>query len=104
LNSCVSFIFFILYIHLIHQTQNSIYALFPFFTPDHMKESMTKRGLQAKYIFGRPNVLSEPRILNTLTGIKAAFNDPSKFKVIYEKYGYGSALMFDDPEQYVVSF
>ncbi|KAG5644792.1 hypothetical protein DXG03_007613 [Asterophora parasitica] len=41
-----------------------------------------------------------PKVLNTFTGIKTVFSDPSRFKVIYEKYGYGSILMFDDIAQH----
>jgi len=86
-------------LHLSISLQNSIYALFPFFTPDHMRQSLTRRGLQAKYTLNAPETLPEPKILNTMTGIKTAFGDPAKFKVIYEKFGYGSALMFDQPAQ-----
>ncbi|KAF9553362.1 heme peroxidase [Agrocybe pediades] len=83
-----------------HFEFNSIYSLFPFFTPDHMKESLTRRGLAKKYNFNPPQTTPEAVILNTMQGIKQAFTDPSKFKVIYERYGYGSALMFDQPKQH----
>jgi hypothetical protein len=66
-----------------------------------MKQSLTRQGLQAKYTFDLPKALRVPKILNTLAGIKAVFSDPSRFKVIYEKFGYGSILMFDDVDQYV---
>ena len=66
------------------------------FTPVHMKDSLTRRGLANKYTFEHPTPLRVPKILNTLTGIKQVFSDPSRFKVIYEKFGYGSILMFDE--------
>ena len=66
-----------------------------------MKESLTRQGLDKKYSFDRPTPLRVPKILNTFTGIKAAFSDPSRYKVVYEKYGYGSILMFDDNPKYV---
>jgi hypothetical protein len=64
-----------------------------------MKESLTRQGLDKKYTFDRPITSRAAKVLNTFTGIKAAFNDPSRFKVIYEKFGYGSMLMFDDVAQ-----
>lgn len=69
-----------------------------------MKDSLTRRGLAEKYTFERPKTLSVPKVLNTFAGIKTAFGDPSRFKVIYEKYGYGSILMFDELAQYVHNF
>lgn len=64
-----------------------------------MKGSLTTQGLAAKYTFDHPQALRVPKVLNTFTGIKNVFSDSSRFKVIYEKYGYGSILMFDDVTQ-----
>ncbi|KAG6859256.1 hypothetical protein C0991_001040 [Blastosporella zonata] len=61
-----------------------------------MKDSLTHQKLEKKYTFDRPQALRVPKVLNTFTGIKAVFSDSSRFKVIYEKYGYGSILMFDE--------
>lgn len=61
-----------------------------------MKQSLTTQGLVAKYTFDHPQTLRVPKVLNTFTGIKNVFGDSSRFKVIYEKYGYGSILMFDE--------
>ena len=66
-----------------------------------MKQSLTRQGLQDKYTFDLPKALPVPKVLNTLTGIKTVFSDPHCYKVIYEKFGYGSMLMFDDAAQYV---
>ncbi|KAF5372301.1 hypothetical protein D9615_009236 [Tricholomella constricta] len=79
-----------------HFPWNSVYSLFPFFTPSKMKDSLTRQGLAAKYTFDHPKTLPVPKVLNTFTGIKAVWSDPTRFKVIYEKFGYGSILMFDE--------
>ncbi|KAF8066489.1 heme peroxidase [Lyophyllum atratum] len=79
-----------------HFPWNSVYALYPFFTPPKMKQSLTQQKLDHKYTFDHPPTIPAAKVLNTFTGIKAVFSDPSRFKVIYEKYGYGSILMFDE--------
>ncbi|KAG6916804.1 hypothetical protein DXG01_005269 [Tephrocybe rancida] len=79
-----------------HFPWNSVYSLYPFFTPEKMKESLTHQKLDKKYTFDHPKALPVPKVLNTFAGIKTVFNDPTSFKTIYEKYGYGSILMFDD--------
>ena len=61
-----------------------------------MEGSLTRQGLADKYVFDRPTPLRAPKILKTFAGIKPVFSDPSRYKVIYEKYGYGSILMFDE--------
>ena len=68
-----------------------------------MKESLTTRGLEQKYIFDPPVALRVSKVLNTFTSvmIKAAFSDPSLFKTVYEKYSYGSILMLYNVEQWV---
>jgi linoleate 10R-lipoxygenase len=66
-----------------------------------MKESLTKQKLDKKYTFDFPVAARIPKVLHTFTGIKTLFNDPAKFKVIYEKYGYGSILMFDEIAKWV---
>ena len=69
-----------------------------------MQTSLTRQGLQEKYEFSPPKTIPVPKILNTLTGIKAVFSDPSRFKIIYGKVRYGSILMFDDRAQFVLRF
>lgn len=66
-----------------------------------MQTSLTRQGLQAKYEFSPPKTIPVPKVLNTLTGIRTVFSDPSRFKIIYRKVGYGSILMFDDRAQFV---
>jgi hypothetical protein len=79
-----------------HFPWNSVYSLYPFFIPSHMKESLTRQKLDKKYTFDHPVTARVPKVLNTFTGINTVFKDTTKFKVIYEKYGYGSILMFDE--------
>lgn len=74
--------------------QNSTYSLWPFFTPDHMNQSLTRQGISEKYTFDRPIAQPVPVVLKTFAAIKAVWNDPSRFKVIYEKKGYGCMLSF----------
>ncbi|KAL0959663.1 hypothetical protein HGRIS_011365 [Hohenbuehelia grisea] len=83
-----------------HYPWNSVYSLFPFFTPEHMKESLTTQQIADKYTFEYPKPQPVPVILNNFTAIKHAWSDPARFKTIYEKYGYGSILMFDDVKQH----
>lgn len=85
-------------------SKNSVYALWPFFTPQHMTESLRKQGIADKYTFERPKPQPSPVILTTFTTISAVFSDPGRFKNIYPKFGYGSALNFDNPAQYVGSY
>ncbi|KAG5337782.1 hypothetical protein C0989_008907 [Termitomyces sp. Mn162] len=80
--------------------KNSVYSLYPFFTPQKMKDSLTRRKIDRKYTFDRPKTLPATKILSTFAGIKAVFNDPSRFKVIYERKGHGSALMFDEVSEH----
>lgn len=83
-----------------HYPYNSCYSCFPFFTPLKMKASLTTQKVDAKYTFDHPVAIPEPKILNTFTGIKHIFNDPNRFKVIYEKFKYGSAVNSDDVPQH----
>lgn len=64
-----------------------------------MKSSLEKQGIAEKYTFTKPEILPVPKVLNTFTGIKTAFSDPARFKVLYQKTGYGSPVMFDDVQQ-----
>jgi linoleate 10R-lipoxygenase len=67
-----------------------------------MKDSLTRICIAEQYTFDRPSAHPECKILNTFTGIKYVFSDPTRFKVIYEKFGYGSILMFDEITKYVL--
>ncbi|KAJ3844035.1 heme peroxidase [Lentinula raphanica] len=82
-----------------HYPYNSVYACYPFFTPQKMKESLTRRKLADQYTFIRPVPARIPKVLNTFTGITAVFNDPARFHTAYEMSGlgngYGFMLAFD---------
>ncbi|KAJ7443813.1 heme peroxidase [Mycena latifolia] len=88
-----------------HYPFNSVYACFPLFTPQKMKESLTTQGIAAKYTFDRPVPARQPKILKTFTGIKHVFNDPNRFRTIYDDLrgvggGYGFFLCFDEPAKH----
>ncbi|KAF9039702.1 heme peroxidase [Hymenopellis radicata] len=82
-----------------HYPYNSVYGCFPFFTPQKMKQSLTSQGIAANYTFDRPVPAPEPKVLNTFTGIKYVFNDPTRFPTVYDMKGlgngYGFLLCFD---------
>jgi linoleate 10R-lipoxygenase len=64
--------------------QNSVYACYPLFTPQKMKQSLTAQGIADKYTFERPVPAREPKIFKTFKGIKQIFNDPARFFTLYE--------------------
>ncbi|KAF8209473.1 heme peroxidase [Mycena galopus ATCC 62051] len=82
-----------------HYPYNSVYGCFPFFTPQKMKDSLTKQGIAANYTFTRPVPAPQPKVLSTFTGIKYVFNDPTRFPTVYDMKGlgngYGFMLCFD---------
>ncbi|KAJ4490906.1 heme peroxidase [Lentinula aciculospora] len=82
-----------------HYPFNSVYACYPFFTPQKMKDSLTRQKIADQYTFTRPVPAPIPKVLNTFTGIKYAFNDPAKFHTAYQMSGlgngYGFMLAFD---------
>ncbi|KAF8662084.1 hypothetical protein AX16_001194 [Volvariella volvacea WC 439] len=82
-----------------HYPFNSVYGCFPFFTPQKMKDSLTRQGIAERYSYTRPITARIPKVLNTFTGIKYVFNDPSRFNVVYDMKGlgdgYGFMLTFD---------
>ncbi|KAG6847554.1 hypothetical protein H0H93_007410, partial [Arthromyces matolae] len=83
-----------------HFPWNSVYTLYPLFTPEKMRDSLTRQNLQPKYSFEHPKIQPIVKVVKTFTGIKKVFGDPSLFKTVYEKKGYGSILMFDDIAKY----
>ncbi|KAJ7058676.1 heme peroxidase [Mycena amicta] len=87
-----------------HYPFNSVYGCFPFFTPQKMKDSLTKQGLAAQYTFDRPAAAPIPTVLNDFTAIKYVFNDPLRFPTVYDMKGlgngYGFMLSFDTPTKH----
>ncbi|KAJ6500909.1 heme peroxidase [Mycena sanguinolenta] len=82
-----------------HYPYNSVYGCFPFFTPQKMKDSLTKQGIDVNYTFERPVPTPQPKVLNTFTGINYVFDDPLRFPTVYDMKGlgngYGFMLCFD---------
>jgi linoleate 10R-lipoxygenase len=64
-------------------TYNSVYGLFPFFTPESMKKSLTNQGVVTKYDFSAPKTLQPVVVLETLQSIRTVFDDFERFKVTY---------------------
>ncbi|KAF8879290.1 heme peroxidase [Infundibulicybe gibba] len=83
-----------------HYPFNSTYGCFPFFTPQKMKDSLTRQGIVDRYTFTRPVTTPIPKVLNTFAGIKYVFNDPTRFHNVYDMKGlgdgYGFILSFDE--------
>ncbi|KAJ7160328.1 heme peroxidase [Mycena filopes] len=77
-----------------HYPFNSVYGCFPFFTPQKMKESLTKQGIAADYTFDRPVPTPIVKVLNTFTGIKYVFNDSLRFPTVYDFSGLGNGYGF----------
>lgn len=95
---------FLPFIYRFPYIQNSTYGCFPFFTPKKMQESLTRQGIANQYTFTRPVATCVPKVLNTFTGIKYVFNDPARFKTVYDMNGlgdgYGFMLNFDEPAKH----
>ena len=92
-----------------HYPANSVYGLFPFFTPDTNKKTLQKLGIADKYDFNRPKPVPIPKVVDTIPGIRRVFEDSVTFKTMYPDMwsltdgGYGFFLVFDSErkEQYV---
>lgn len=92
-----------------HYPANSVYALFPFFTPETSTKVLTDLGVVAKYDKARPSKPTPiPKIVDTIAGIDYVFNNPDKYKVTYGPQMYpltnnfGFMLVFDDKTKFVV--
>ena len=87
-----------------HYPANTVYALFPFFTPETTKKNLTKLGIADKYDFSRPKPQPIPKIVDTIAGIRYVFNDAVKFRTMYPAIamspeGYGFFLAFDGDQK-----
>ncbi|KAF9477868.1 heme peroxidase [Pholiota conissans] len=83
-----------------HYPWNSVYSLWPFFTPQKMTEALKKQGIANKYTFERPTRKPTAHVLTTFTAIDTVFADPTRFPVAYPRVGYGSLLNLDNPAQH----
>ncbi|KAL4246542.1 hypothetical protein ABKN59_008749 [Abortiporus biennis] len=95
-----------------HYTYNSVYGLFPFFTPDTTRKNLTNLANQGiiksvdTYFFDRPPIEPIPKLVDTLQGIRYVTGDNNKFKTVTGDnmklctQGYGNVLTFDDKVQH----
>ncbi|KAG7449917.1 heme peroxidase [Guyanagaster necrorhizus] len=90
-----------------HYPGNSVYGLFPFFTPAAVKENLTNIGLDlSNYSFERPKPKPIPIVLNTISGIRYVFSNFNVYKQTYTDdmnlltQGYGFMLSFDEKEKH----
>ncbi|EAS28473.3 fatty acid oxygenase [Coccidioides immitis RS] len=60
---------------------NSVYALFPFTTPEKNREVFTKHGSVNQYSFDRPSLTMPPIPVSTWKGVVDVLNDQARFKV-----------------------
>ncbi|EIM82504.1 heme peroxidase [Stereum hirsutum FP-91666 SS1] len=83
-----------------HYPFNSVYSCFPFFTPQKMKQTLTRMEIAQNYTFDRPQPAPVTKVLNTFAAIKKVFGDPKSFPNMYDMKGlgpgYGFMLAFDD--------
>lgn len=60
---------------------NSVYALFPFTTPEKNREIFTKQGHADDYSYDLPSFIGAPIPVITWQGVVDVLNDQEKFKV-----------------------
>ena len=87
-----------------HYPATSVYALFPFFTPETTKENLANLKIAEKYDFARPKPLPIPKVVDTLQGIRTVFTDNVTFKTDYPDLirltcGRGFFLNYDSEDQ-----
>lgn len=94
-----------------HYPANSVYSLFPFFTPKAAEKILRDLGIVGKYNLKRPStVIRVPKVVDTITGIDYVFSNPDKFKVTYGSdmkpltNGFGFMLVFDEKAKYVIFY
>ncbi|KAG8894697.1 hypothetical protein FRB99_001047 [Tulasnella sp. 403] len=86
---------------------NSVYGLFPFYTPKTCEVNLSKLDLVDKYDFERPKTEKPVVSVNTWDGVKQVLGDYRSFKTTYEEHmkaltnGYGFFLAFDDPAKHL---
>ena len=62
--------------------QNSVYGLFPFFTPTVTKQNLTKLGIANAYTFERPVAKPVAKIVDTAKDILAIVKDTVNYKAV----------------------
>lgn len=89
-----------------HYPANSVYSLFPFFTPATTAQNLTNLGIVSQYSLTPPVVVPIPKVVETIQGIDFVFSASNdRFKRFNQTYtadmaalteGYGFMLTFDD--------
>ncbi|RPD64671.1 heme peroxidase [Lentinus tigrinus ALCF2SS1-6] len=64
-----------------HYPANSVYALFPFFTPEITKTNLHNLGIEKSYEFGRPVTKPVEKIVDTVKDIEAILTDKAHYQV-----------------------
>ncbi|KAF8628091.1 hypothetical protein AX15_004094 [Amanita polypyramis BW_CC] len=77
---------------------NSVYGIFPFFTPQKMKDTLKRKSLLDRpdkpYNFTRPKPPPIPKFIDNFTAIDFVFNNPDKFVSGYNLSGLGNGHGF----------
>jgi hypothetical protein len=60
---------------------DSVYALFPFTTPDKNREIFTKQGYVDDYSYDKPSLVGPPVPVITWKGVTDVLTDQTRFKV-----------------------
>lgn len=61
--------------------QNSVYGLFPFFTPGIMKTHLQTLGVDKSYAFERPLAKPVEKIVDAVEDIQAILADKARYRV-----------------------
>lgn len=64
-------------------TYNSVYALFPFTTPEVNKANLTKLGIAHKYDFGAPATSTTWHVIKDYKTAESVFADSNRFSNVY---------------------
>ncbi|CAE6439631.1 unnamed protein product [Rhizoctonia solani] len=65
-----------------HYPHNSVYSLFPFFTPSATKENLTRLKVADKYNFERPVATPVSVVINSVSRIKHVLSDTGRYKCL----------------------
>ena len=65
---------------MVYIKQNSVYSLFPFFTPETSRKNLTKLNLVKKYTFERPKAIPVTKVVHTFQGIDQVFKNYHIYK------------------------
>jgi len=60
---------------------NSIYALYPFTTPEGSKQTLEEFGMLADYDFTKPTFIPQPRGVTTWQGVVDVLSNQEQLKV-----------------------